>query len=300
MDSGYSLPDQDAILENFDPLDYSSPEEILWIMDELLCAEMTWHDGYPLSQTLLASLHLHNLLSSDLLPLDSLVFRSLKSKPPSLPIVTEVLRAYCLALVKCCDHVILEVTSEHFYEEEDFVTANFTRDLLTTVPEEAVYNLLSTALATTTKLDIAPNLKEAISLRLELRQLMLQAFRPMISPDPRKADLFKSLADMVPSLASSHELCTAPNTPVFSERVQRFLASNTPPRPLKQTTWQVALEKLSQVCDDTMAAFDVMQLSPALSAHALMVRPSRRWVAGPLTDSVSALFGNTHLVNPSL
>lgn len=41
MDSGCSLPEADSILEDFDPLNYTSPEEILWIMDQMLCFEVS-------------------------------------------------------------------------------------------------------------------------------------------------------------------------------------------------------------------------------------------------------------------
>ena len=41
MDSGCSMPDQDAAMEQFDPLDYTLPEEILGIMDQMLAFEVS-------------------------------------------------------------------------------------------------------------------------------------------------------------------------------------------------------------------------------------------------------------------
>ena len=37
MDSGVSMPAQDSAMEDFDPLLYTLPEEIVAIMDEMLC-----------------------------------------------------------------------------------------------------------------------------------------------------------------------------------------------------------------------------------------------------------------------
>jgi len=41
MDSGCSMPDQDSAMEQFDPLDYTLPEEILGIMDQMLAFEVS-------------------------------------------------------------------------------------------------------------------------------------------------------------------------------------------------------------------------------------------------------------------
>jgi len=35
MDSGFAVPDQDAAMEQFDPLMYTLPEEIIGIMDQI-------------------------------------------------------------------------------------------------------------------------------------------------------------------------------------------------------------------------------------------------------------------------
>lgn len=40
MDSGVVMPDLDFVLDNFDPLSFTSSAEIIWIMDQLLCFEV--------------------------------------------------------------------------------------------------------------------------------------------------------------------------------------------------------------------------------------------------------------------
>lgn len=41
MDSGFILPEEDAALEEFDSLNHTLPEEIIWIMDQMLCFEVS-------------------------------------------------------------------------------------------------------------------------------------------------------------------------------------------------------------------------------------------------------------------
>jgi len=39
MDIGYVAPDEDSTLDDFDPLSFILPEEIIGIMDQMLCHE---------------------------------------------------------------------------------------------------------------------------------------------------------------------------------------------------------------------------------------------------------------------
>lgn len=44
MDSGFVLPEKDAAVDNFDPLQKMLPEEIIGIMDQLLSSEVCVSD----------------------------------------------------------------------------------------------------------------------------------------------------------------------------------------------------------------------------------------------------------------
>ena len=97
MDSGYIAPD-DTFEPDFDLSAGLNASEALWIIDQLLCLEITWHDGYPLSQTLLTSLHIDSLLSPDQ---DDR--HPEKSRPPfhfspEQAMVYDVLRVYCIGV----------------------------------------------------------------------------------------------------------------------------------------------------------------------------------------------------------
>ncbi|TKX19480.1 hypothetical protein C1H76_8329 [Elsinoe australis] len=271
MDSGFILPEEDAALEEFDPLNHTLPEEIIWIMDQMLCFEMLWHEGAPLSQTLFTSLHLYNILSVDYLPLEHMLFKSSQGDARKYPLVSSILRAYCLSIAKCLDNVIMEITSEHFYEEEDFISATFSRLFVNRIDDDDFISLLEDALADLEKLSIDDSLREAIKVRLRARVLMVEAFRPEpMDVRSLKPDAFRSIKQLLPELDGSHATGKETKIPVFSERVQRHLASNTPPRPMLQTSWPDTVKKLNQMCDDVVAAFGVTALYPEFVPSALM------------------------------
>lgn len=77
--------------------------------------KMAWHAGYPLSQTVLTSVYVESIL----MPAPSKVehahfIRDPTCTPPSL--MHEVLRSYCLGLLKTCGEVNARIMNEHFYE----------------------------------------------------------------------------------------------------------------------------------------------------------------------------------------
>lgn len=73
--------------------------------------------GHPLSQTLFTSIYLDKLLWPVPKVFEQAQFyRGQGTTEEDLPLVNLVLRAYCLALVKCCDFVNARVTSEYFFE----------------------------------------------------------------------------------------------------------------------------------------------------------------------------------------
>lgn len=79
-------------------------------------AQMSWHLGYPLSQTVLTSVYVEALLvpcpaSTELAQFVRDDGCGAKQQP-----MLRVLRAYCLAMIKACGYVNERIKSEHFYE----------------------------------------------------------------------------------------------------------------------------------------------------------------------------------------
>jgi N-alpha-acetyltransferase 35, NatC auxiliary subunit len=148
MDSGYLAPGE-TLEDQYDVCRDILPEEVVGIMDQLLCCEMAWHEGYPLSQTVFTSHYVDKLLDTNARSLHDAVWdRSLnakvkKSKGSAEELVRETLRLYCVALIKCCHYVIQKITaSGHYYEEEDFSTHTYGRELFPEMRTEDVLKAL--------------------------------------------------------------------------------------------------------------------------------------------------------------
>lgn len=145
MDSGFLQPGE-TLEDAYDTLAPLLPSELIGIMDQLLCYEMAWHTGYPLSQTLFTSVYIDKLLWPEPRTLEQAQFyRGEANGGVELHPMLNVLRAYCLGLVKCCDFVIAKVTSRDYYEEEDFSTHTYHRTLFPQVGMEAFLGVLDEA-----------------------------------------------------------------------------------------------------------------------------------------------------------
>ena len=154
MDSGYLQPGE-ALVDDYDLERSLLPDEIIGIMDQFICCEMAWHEGYPLAQTLFSSHYIDKLLSLEAKTIDQVHFTAAgKNNSWSAPLLHVVLRAYCVAIIKCCDYALDEVnrsldgggTMCNFYEEEDFSCHTYGRELLTRIPMEPVMLLLDKAI----------------------------------------------------------------------------------------------------------------------------------------------------------
>jgi hypothetical protein len=153
MDSGY-LQHGEALVDDYNLERVLLPDEVIGIMDQFLCFEMAWHEGYPLAQTLFSSHYIDKLLSLEARAIGQIHFSDIgKTNSWDAPLLHIVLRAYCIALVKCCDYALEEVnrsldgsgTRCNFYEEEDFSCHTYGRELFTRIPLDAVITLLNTA-----------------------------------------------------------------------------------------------------------------------------------------------------------
>lgn len=148
MDSGFLQPGE-TLEDEYDCLGKLLPEELIGIMDQLLCYEMAWHTGYPLSQTLFTSVYIDKLLWPETRILEKAQFyRGGCSDDRRLDPLLQVLRAYCIALIKCCDFVVAKITSRDYFEEEDFATHTYNRVLFVSIPMDVFLRELDAAVDT--------------------------------------------------------------------------------------------------------------------------------------------------------
>ncbi|KAL6172532.1 N-alpha-acetyltransferase [Exserohilum turcicum] len=250
MDSGFLQPGE-TLEDDYDTLVPLLPEEIIGIMDQLLCYEMAWHTGYPLSQTLFTSVYIDKLLWPETKILEDAQFyrgEILHERRPG-PLL-EVLRAYCLALIKGCDFVIAKITGRDYFEEEDFCTHTYNRVLFVSTPMDVFLRELDAGVEILDDPDLELNdaLRKAISSRLELRKDFLRAL-DLDLPLDQISFSWPPILDSIHTLKSTHQLGkTVPGA--FSPKMQRRLASTVPPRPIVELDFKDALEKLQQMAVD--------------------------------------------------
>ncbi|KAL4785481.1 Mak10 subunit, NatC N-terminal acetyltransferase-domain-containing protein [Aspergillus varians] len=255
MDSGYLGPEENGqgLEDDYNVLRDLAPEEAVWIMDELLCHEMAWHMGHPLSQTLFTSIYLDKLLWPIPRHFEDAHFghEGLAADKQMPDLVHVVLRAYCLGLIKCCDFVHTRVASEFYYEEEDFSTQLYNRSFLPHFDIGLFTTLLNQAISWVDGQDaIDVSVKSAIKSRLEFRQQFLLGLQQDINVvETRSMDKLESCLSILPALKES-SFASQAVPDAFSWKIQRKLASTVPPRPMVRISLDDALAHLKRLCQD--------------------------------------------------
>ncbi|KAF1966440.1 hypothetical protein BU23DRAFT_560254 [Bimuria novae-zelandiae CBS 107.79] len=248
MDSGFLQPGE-TLEDDYDTLAPLLPEELIGIMDQLLCHEMAWHTGYPLSQTLFTSTYIDRLLWPGPKTIPQAQFYrgdiTDDKKPGTL---LDVLRAYCLALIKSCDYVIAKITARDYFEEEDFCTHTYNRVLLVQTPIDVFLRELDASVEMIEDPDVGIEdaLRSAIITRLQFRKAFLCALDPEC-PLELLSNFWPPVTLKIDEMNRTHELGkTVPGS--FSTKLQRRLASTVPPRPIVEVDFKDALQNLRQIC----------------------------------------------------
>ncbi|OKL55867.1 hypothetical protein UA08_08865 [Talaromyces atroroseus] len=286
MDSGYLGPGEshfEALEYDYDVMRELQPEEVLGLMDQLLCYEMAWHMGHPLSQTLFTSIYLDKLLWPVPKSFDEYNFHrgdaeARLENERKLPLVHLVLRAYCLGLVKACDLVNKRITHEYFYEvgsnvfvstrngvsdaaqEEDFVPQLYNRSLLSEYDIGPVKKVLDAAVEYLEKHGdgIDDNVKRALIDRLWLRNHFLEALNKDVDAViSRDRESFISCQALVSPIESSVAYGN-PNLDAFTLKIQRKLASTIPPRPMVTISAKTALGFLKRLFQDAIDMHEIL------------------------------------------
>lgn len=258
MDSG-CVPEGDTFEPDFDVCGELDASQVIWIMDELLQLEMSLHDGYPLSQNLFTSLHLFRLISPDNNYPYQFFYHRQHGVQDSL--VHNVLRAYCIGVIKCCQLALQLIQDHTFYEEEDFVSYLFGRELLPKLDSVESRRLLSEAMKWLDTSDLDTESKLALHNRLVMRNAMLRSFE---GDDEYWLQLRKQFA----GLEAGHKLAKS-IAEAFSDKVQRQLATSTPPRPMPKFEWEDGVKRWMQLCDDIVAAHMLTSYETIQSPHCL-------------------------------
>ncbi|RMD43227.1 hypothetical protein DV735_g1954, partial [Chaetothyriales sp. CBS 134920] len=258
MDSGSNAFDENA-QDEIDVVADLTPDQLVWTIDELVRREVAWLQGYPLAQTLFTSVHLDRLLWPDPKTLDDARFvrPSSGSESPA----QAVLRAYCLGLVKCCDLVLSMIASQHYYEEEDFATQLYNREMLRRFSSADVVAEIEKTLVDLESMpwqkELVAAVRKRMTFRVDLLNLLLDnAASPPRQPQSPAEEAGRLLADVEHTVSLGSELRGA-----FSTKIQRRLASSVPPRPMIAVDVSDALAFMRQLLQDTSAAFELFSVS---------------------------------------
>ncbi|KAK1832761.1 N-alpha-acetyltransferase 35, NatC auxiliary subunit [Podospora conica] len=267
MDSGCLAPGE-IFDDEYDFTRQLLPSEVIGIIDQLLCLEMAWHLGYPLSQTLLTSVYIEAMLIPSPNNIHEAHFiRDPNSAAAQDPMAT-VLRAYCLGLLKACWYVNESISNEHFYEEEDFVTNTYHRSLLGNIDREEIREEIMSArrLVHSLRPDLPAGVADALCFRLELRTAFLRAIELSdLRSNPEALSLpWSHMQAVWEPINKSRELGKAVPE-AFSTKIQRRLASTVPPRPIVQPSFEETYEHFKRLFRDGIDVLEVLNYADSQS-----------------------------------
>lgn len=278
MDSGCLEPGE-ALEPDYDLSRPLSASQLIGLMDQLLAFEAAWQQGHALAQTVFSCLYIDKLLwpVPGSLTEATIIHDDTPHQPGGLASVSAIIRTYCCAVVKSCDLIQAQVTSEQYYEEEDFSGHLYRRELLTNVPPEEIIDLLKNCVACLqSREDIDRSFKEALTQRLQLRLDLLIALSAEVPAGRSQAcEAWNQCHKLVKEIEQSSELGT-PVPEAFSEKVQRKLASSTPPRPIVVVSLPKAIGHFSQMCTDAKDVFSILDSTTAMSVVTFLLTYMQR------------------------
>ncbi|KAH7340129.1 Mak10 subunit, NatC N-terminal acetyltransferase-domain-containing protein [Rhizoctonia solani] len=276
MDSALAHPGVDPPEVPFtDPNAPLLAEEVCWILDRTMAAEMGWHSGYALSQTLYTSLYIHQLApvsNHGSFPQYFPAWRQDPARPMAL--VSIVLQAGLMAIVKTCDWVWRELSGGNVFDLEDFNADKADISLLEGIQIPTVIAELDKALAWLDRWQTVNTVwKYALYHRIALRKHILLS----VAVGLTESTITERAAHVSNALASYHSIRAgpAPGTPppssplhaAFDPTINRRLIVSMPLKVIElmpiNDAWkalQGMLQGILEICKtiDSADLFDMM------------------------------------------
>ncbi|KAI0657175.1 Mak10-domain-containing protein [Cubamyces menziesii] len=252
LDSGMILEEQRR--PPFDPLTPLLPEEVCWILDRSFACEMEWHTGKTLSQSVFTLLFVHHLpdINPEYLPPEEF-------EDPTRPrwLITVVIRAAILGLLKCCDLAWRELSKNRVHDVEDWQGEKCDVSLLEGVNAEVISRILDMACDWLRQSQFPETQVAALCDRLLLRKAILQLYRYNFLNDTAQArvEIAASLGLLHRVRGSQPEV--SPGSPALlamdpyiARRLPNFMPIRVTELPSQDKTWdmlQVFLEYWQEV-----------------------------------------------------
>ncbi|KZO92351.1 hypothetical protein CALVIDRAFT_601528 [Calocera viscosa TUFC12733] len=278
MDSGFG----NGNLDNKPDFDVNSrllPDEVCWLLDQSFAAEMAWHQGITLTQTVFTILYVHHLGSYN----SWSVLQGVESTDPRRPaqLVNIVLAAGMLGMTKCVDLAWREFAKGCVYEHEDWQADKAGVIIMEHVSTRDVLSLLKSAtdwLQSYKGLDSRS--RQALLERLQLRKLWLNTLHLQLPTE--SGSLFAHVAQtrhalarvrsfpvVAPSMASSVQLGIDPDIKRRLKFTSPLEAISLPNMP---ETWDFFDELLAGLGD----ACDISDKRSPLNWESLLLLASRQ------------------------
>ncbi|KAG2359731.1 Mak10 subunit, NatC N-terminal acetyltransferase-domain-containing protein [Suillus spraguei] len=195
FDSGLALLDKSK--PSFNPLAPLTPEEVCWIIDRSFSCEMEWHSGYTFSQTIYSFLYL----------------------------ITVVLRAALLGLLKCCDLSWRELNKGNVYDAEDWQSEKCDVPLSEAIPVKHICKVVDEAcrwLETSAKVD-STDLCQSLIVLFET-----QLSQPHSGLLPTMINLSLQLLHSITTVTPSEPAPDSPARLAFDPQFPRVIVSYIP------------------------------------------------------------------------
>lgn len=182
MDAGL-LDEGETLDDDYDVSQNLLPEEIIWIMDQLLAYQIAWHQGFSLVQNVFSSVHIDNLLSMEREEGQPPKYVNLSNGASPNELVQTVLRAFCISVIKSCDIVIDVIRGQEYYEEEDVNTQTCDRSMLNDFTDKDYIYMLHEAYVWVQQKrrrgGLSDELADAFLARLAFNPRLLEPFIPI-------------------------------------------------------------------------------------------------------------------------
>ncbi|KAI9669997.1 MAG: hypothetical protein M1831_007033 [Alyxoria varia] len=218
MDSGYVAPGE-SVESGFDTSKPLLPEEVLWIIDQLISCEMAWLRGWSLSQTLLLNVYIDALLVR---PREKTSLPEFPGAREDCPWLHLVLKAYCVGAIIGADMINEFAISQGLHEDEDFITPTYGRDLLSDVSDVDWDGIISEALRYLESLE-RTTVVQALTYRISAQQKFLKFFATGRA-DWRVQLVYSRIIKATHSEGKEVE-------GIFEPKIQYKLSISTAPRP---------------------------------------------------------------------
>ncbi|KAI6131168.1 Mak10 subunit, NatC N-terminal acetyltransferase-domain-containing protein [Pisolithus croceorrhizus] len=253
FDSGLALLDDSR--PPFDPLVPLLPEEVCWIIDRAFSCEIAWHTGYTLSQTVFSFLYVHALPDIDPDTISPHHHDPDRARPVEL--VSVVLRASVLGLLKCCDLAWRELVKGNVYDCEDWQSDKCDVPMSEAFPASRILGILDEACVWVRNSSrVRSTWRTALSHRLVLRKTLVELFSALLSKDYfRLRPLIETARVMLQHVRASPPpppRSCSPAPHAFDPQFPRVLVSAIPLQPIQ-------LPEQSKVWDTLAGLLDSLE-----------------------------------------